>query len=47
MMTMTLIWTGMALWLGLNAALAARLTYVALPAKTAPARVAHLRQRRA
>ena len=33
-MTMTLVWTGVALWLVLNAAIAARCRYVALPAKT-------------
>ena len=34
-MTMTLVWTGVALWLVLNAAIAARCRHVARPAKTA------------
>jgi hypothetical protein len=46
-MTMTLVWTGVALWLGLNAAIAARCRYVALPAKTASARIHDNHQRRA
>ncbi|MBI5265330.1 MAG: hypothetical protein HY852_26350 [Bradyrhizobium sp.] len=48
-MTMTLIWTGIALWLGLNAAIAARCIYVALPARNdrSSARVVHLQRRRA
>lgn len=48
-MTMTLIWIGVALWLCLNAAIAARSLCVALPARSAPitARVVHLRERRA
>ena len=46
-MTMTLVWTGVALWLGLNAAIAARCRYVALPAKTASARIHYIHQRRA
>ena len=45
----TLIWTGVALWLGLNAAIAARLTYVAQPARNPPttARIIYLHERRA
>ena len=46
-MTMTLVWTGMALCLVLNAAITARCRYVALPAKTASARIHDNHQRRA
>jgi hypothetical protein len=47
-MTTTLVWTGVALWLGLNAAIAARCVYVTRPAKVAaqPARIIHLNRRR-
>ncbi|WP_448044546.1 hypothetical protein [Bradyrhizobium liaoningense] len=34
-MTTTLIWTGVALWFGLNAAIAARRRYAARPVKAA------------
>jgi hypothetical protein len=34
-MTMTLIWSGVALWFGLNAAFAARRIYATLPAQAA------------
>jgi hypothetical protein len=46
-MTMTLVWTGVALWLGFNAAIAVRCIYVALPAKTASARIYYIHQHRA
>lgn len=46
-MTMTLVWTGMALCLVLNAAITARCRYVALPAKTASARFHDNHQRQA
>jgi hypothetical protein len=48
-MTTTLVWTGVALWLGLNAAVAARRIYVTRPAKVAgqPARIIHLDRHRA
>ncbi|MCP3465272.1 MULTISPECIES: hypothetical protein [unclassified Bradyrhizobium] len=47
-MTTTLVWTGVALWLGLNAALAARCIYVARPVKVASrsARIIHLDRHR-
>ena len=47
-MTTTLIWTGVALWLGLNAAILARSIYVALPARNArvSARVIYLHRDR-
>ena len=45
-MTMTYVWAGVALWLVLNAAIAARCRYVALPAKTASARIHDNQQRR-
>ncbi|WP_298241232.1 hypothetical protein [uncultured Bradyrhizobium sp.] len=46
-MATTLIWTGVALWLGFNVAVAARSLYVAQPVKiAAPARIIHLRRRR-
>jgi hypothetical protein len=47
-MTTTLVWTGVALWLGLNAAIAARCLYVARPVKVAShsARVTHLNRYR-
>ncbi len=35
-MTMTYVWIGVALWLGLNAALVARRIYVTRPVKVAP-----------
>jgi hypothetical protein len=38
-MTMTLVWTGVAFWLGLNAALAARYVYIALPELMSSAKV--------
>jgi hypothetical protein len=38
-MTTTLIWTGVALWLGVNAAIAARSLYVARPVKARSARI--------
>jgi len=42
-MTMTFVWTGVALWLGLNAAFVARRIYVTRPAKSPrPARRARL-----
>jgi len=45
-MTTTLIWTGVALWLGFNAAVAVRGRYLAQPAKVADsARVVRLRRR--
>ncbi|WP_407151699.1 hypothetical protein [Bradyrhizobium sp. ORS 86] len=46
-MTMTLVWTGLAFWLGLNAAFVARRAYVALPAQTAAARIVYVHLRRA
>ncbi|WP_181770008.1 hypothetical protein [Bradyrhizobium sp. UNPF46] len=46
-MAMTLIWTGVALWLGFNMAVAARSLYVAQPVKIATsARIVHLHRRR-
>ena len=45
-MTMTLVWTGVAFWLGLNAALAARYVYIALPDLTASAKVIQLPRRK-
>lgn len=46
-MTTTLIWTGVALWLGFNAAIAARGLYVARPVKVASSgRIIHLLPRR-
>jgi hypothetical protein len=45
-MTTTLIWTGVALWLGFNAAIVVRSCYVAQPAKVADsARIIHLHRR--
>lgn len=45
-MTTTLVWTGVALWLGFNAAIAARCIYVTRPVKvTASARIIHLHRR--
>ncbi|WP_338306457.1 hypothetical protein [Bradyrhizobium sp. TM233] len=47
-MATTLVWTGVALWLGFNAAIAARSLYVdvARPVKAAAsARIIHLRRR--
>ncbi len=43
-MTTTLVWTGVALWLGVNAAFAARRVSVTRPAKVAAqsARIIHL-----
>jgi hypothetical protein len=46
-MTMTLVWTGVALWLGLNASIAARCLHVARPAKTTSARINYIHQHRA
>ncbi|WP_186294175.1 hypothetical protein [Bradyrhizobium guangdongense] len=48
-MTTTLVWTGVALWLGLNAAIAARCLYIARPVKVASssARVIYLSSYRA
>jgi hypothetical protein len=48
-MTTTLVWPGVALWLGLNAAIAARCIYVSRAAKVvaSSARVIHLNRRRA
>ncbi len=48
-MTTTLVWTGVALWLGLNAAIAARRIYVMRPAKAAarPDRIVSLIRHRA
>ena len=48
-MTTTLVWTGVALWLGLNAAIAARCIYVSRPAKVAvsSARIIPFNRRRA
>ncbi|MCP3477370.1 hypothetical protein NLM33_45245 [Bradyrhizobium sp. CCGUVB1N3] len=47
-MTTTLVWTGVALWLGLNAAVAARCVYVARPVKVVArsARIIHLNRYR-
>ncbi|MCK1625689.1 hypothetical protein IVA98_21470 [Bradyrhizobium sp. 160] len=46
-MTTTLVWTGVALWFGLNAAIAARSLYMARPVKAASsARIIHLQRRR-
>ncbi|MGY3034990.1 hypothetical protein ACVIIV_004160 [Bradyrhizobium sp. USDA 4354] len=46
-MTTTLIWTGVALWFGFNAAIAARSLYVARPVMAASsARIIHLHRRR-
>jgi hypothetical protein len=47
-MTTTLVWTGVALWLGLGAAIAARCLYAARPVKVAArsARVIHLNRYR-
>ncbi|WP_199763161.1 hypothetical protein [Bradyrhizobium guangdongense] len=46
-MTTTLIWTGVALWFGFDAAIAARSLYAARPVKAASsARIIHLRRRR-
>ena len=46
-MTTTLIWTGVALWLGFNAAVAARRLYVARPVKAAAsAHIVRLHPRR-
>jgi hypothetical protein len=41
-MTMTLVWTGIALWLGLNAAIALRSVFAPEPVSAAPDRK-HLR----
>jgi hypothetical protein len=43
-MTTTLVWTGVALWLGVNVAFAARRISLARPAKvkTSSARIIHL-----
>ncbi len=48
-MTTTLVWTGVALWLGLNAAIAARCIYVTRPARAAApsARIIYLDRHRA
>lgn len=46
-MTTTLVWTGVALWLGFNAAIAARCIYVTRPVKVAAStRIIHLHRRR-
>ncbi|MBR0702904.1 hypothetical protein ML401_21610 [Bradyrhizobium sp. 62B] len=46
-MTTTLVWTGVALWLAFNAAIAARSLYVMRPVKAeASARIIHLHRRR-
>ncbi|MET3334202.1 MULTISPECIES: hypothetical protein [Bradyrhizobium] len=46
-MTTTLVWTGVALWFGFNAAIATRSLFVARPVKTAAcARIIHLHRRR-
>ncbi|WP_164937837.1 hypothetical protein [Bradyrhizobium guangxiense] len=46
-MTTTLVWTGVALWLGFNAAIVARGLYAARPVKAvASARIIHLHRRR-
>jgi hypothetical protein len=47
-MTTTLVWTGVALWLGLNTAIAARCLYAARPVKVAApsARIVHLNRPR-
>ena len=45
-MTTTLVWTGVALWFGFNATIAARSLYLARPVKAkASARVIHLHRR--
>jgi len=48
-MTATLIWTGVALWLGLNAAFSVRCVYATRPVKVVArsARIIHLGRRRA
>jgi hypothetical protein len=48
-MTATLVWTGVALWLGLNAAFSARCIDATRPAKVVAhsARIIHLNRRRA
>jgi hypothetical protein len=48
-MTATLVWTGVALWLGMNAAFAACSIYATRPVKvvTRSARIIHLNRRRA
>ncbi len=45
----TLVWTGVALWLGLNAAIAARRVYLARPANSTPnaADIVHMHKPRA
>ena len=46
-MTTTLVWTGVALWFGFNAAIAAHSLYVLRPVKAkASARIIHLHRRR-
>ncbi|MGV7212097.1 hypothetical protein [Bradyrhizobium sp. UFLA05-112] len=47
-MTATLVWIGVALWLGLNAVTAARRVHVAPPVKVASrsARIIHLNRHR-
>ncbi|WP_164718991.1 hypothetical protein [Bradyrhizobium sp. LVM 105] len=46
-MTAILLWTGVALWLAFNAAIAARSLHVARPVKAkTPARVIQLHRRR-
>ncbi|MFB9268219.1 hypothetical protein ACFFWD_34730 [Bradyrhizobium erythrophlei] len=46
-MTMTLVWTGVAFWLGLNAAFVARRAYVTMPRRTAATRILYVHLRRA
>jgi hypothetical protein len=48
-MTTTVVWTGVTLWLGLNAAIAVRCIYVTRPSEIeAPsARIIHLNHHRA
>ena len=43
-MTTTLVWTGVALWFGFNAAIAARCMFIARPMRVAvtSARIIHL-----
>ncbi|QPF82677.1 hypothetical protein IC762_23395 [Bradyrhizobium genosp. L] len=46
-MTTTLVWSGIALWLGLNAAFVARRFYVTRSERAAKARVIYIQPRRA
>jgi hypothetical protein len=46
-MTMTLVWASVAMWVGLNIAFAARRTYVTWPDRTVSAQIITIHPRRA